>query len=100
MKTYRTAFNIVLVMNLVLVGVLAGLLVALASSRGTETAATPASNPVPKQESKYFCRAAIGDTALSYPTLTRTSAIHWREVRSRRAEGTQRHHSHDGDGRD
>lgn len=50
MKSYRTAFIIVLVANLALVGVLAGFWWRSHHPVGTKTAATPASNPVLPQE--------------------------------------------------
>jgi len=50
MKNYRTAFIIVLVANLVLVGVLAGFWWWSHRPVGTRTAAVPASYPAPQQE--------------------------------------------------
>jgi RND family efflux transporter MFP subunit len=50
MRNYRTAFIIVLVANLVLVGVLAGFWWRSHQPVGTKTATIPASNPVPQQE--------------------------------------------------
>ncbi len=50
MKNYRTAFILVLVANLVLVGVLAGFWWRSHRPAGTKTASTPASSPGPQQE--------------------------------------------------
>jgi len=50
MKNYRTAFLIVLVANLVLIGALAGFWWRSHHPVGTKTAVTPASNPVLPQE--------------------------------------------------
>ncbi len=50
MKNYRTAFISVVVANLVLVGVLAGFWWQSHHPVATKTAATPASNPAPQQE--------------------------------------------------
>ena len=50
MKNYRTAFILVLVANLVLVGVLAGFWWRSHRPVGTKTASTPASSPGPQQE--------------------------------------------------
>jgi Cu(I)/Ag(I) efflux system membrane fusion protein/cobalt-zinc-cadmium efflux system membrane fusion protein len=50
MKNYRTAFIIVLVANLVLVGALTGFWWRSHHPVGTKTAVKPASNPVPQQE--------------------------------------------------
>jgi RND family efflux transporter MFP subunit len=50
MKNYRTAFIIVLVANLALVGVLAGFWWRSRHPVGTKIAAIPTSNPVPQQE--------------------------------------------------
>ncbi len=50
MKNYRTAFISVVIANLVLVGVLAGFWWRSHHPVATKTAATPASNPAPQQE--------------------------------------------------
>ena len=50
MKNYRTAFILVLVANLVLVGVLAGIWWRSHRPVGTKTVSTPASSPGPQQE--------------------------------------------------
>ena len=103
MKNYRTAFIIVLVANLALVGVLAGFWWRSHHPVGTKTATAPASNPVPQQETSPSAvpPPPSAETPLSpiqlSPERLQSIGVKFGIVERKGSEG---HHSHNGDGRD